>query len=168
MFELRTSSASPKSLPAAVVCQYSSQPVPTPSTVSSATIDSQAACPEMETTKSQVPSCAKPFDRWKPVGGGAEHDIFRRFKILANDEVAFLIHWANKSSGKGIISHDESGTLIFRISSAHISDLAGMHISRSDAPDNKAQWTHAYDQDGISWLKRPTELTSEHSPSRDD
>lgn len=153
-------SASPKPVSAAKVVEHLGQSEPASLLAPSTTAASRS---EMETT---IPPCAKPFDHWKPLGGGAEHDIFRRFKILATEEEAFLIYWAKKSSGKGILSHDETGTLIFRISSANISDLADMHIGRSDGPDHKAQWLHVYDNEGVSWLTQSTK-TNQASSSID-
>jgi hypothetical protein len=96
--------------------------------------------------------CVRPFDRWRPVGGGAECDIFRRFKILTAEEEAFLVHWARMSSDRGILSRDETGTLIFRISSKNLSDLNKLRIGRSDRPDLETEWLHVYDEEGVSWL----------------
>ena len=107
---------------------------------------------KMDVTPSHAPPCVKPFDRWTPLGGGAENDIFRRFNILPTEEEAFLTYWARTSSGKGILSRDETGTLTFRISSANIAELADMHIGRTNGLDHSAQWLHVYDQEGVSWL----------------
>lgn len=105
-----------------------------------------------ESIRCQVPPCAKPFDQWRPLGGGAGHDIFRRFKILGAEEENFLADWAKRSPGKGILSRDETGTLVFRINPTNIPDLAYMRIGRPDAPALETRWLHVYDQDGISWL----------------
>jgi hypothetical protein len=153
------SSASPRPESATGPSAHSTQPEPTAAPVPSTKKETSFG---FDIPKSQTSPCAKPFDRWRPIGGGAEHDIFRRFKILATEQEAFLIYWARKSSGRGILSHDETGTLIFRISSANISDLADMHIGRSDGQDNNPQWLHVYDQEGVSWLTQSANTDREH------
>lgn len=155
-------SASPILELATVPSAHSSHPEPTTFPVPSTKTISEKGYPGVEIPKSQTSPCAKPFDRWRPIGGGSEHDIFRRFKILATEEEAFLIHWARTSSGKGILSHDETGALIFRISSASMSDLADMHIGRPDGSDSKMQWLHVYDQEGISCLTQSANTHREH------
>lgn len=103
-------------------------------------------------TKTPISTRAKSLDRWRPTGGGAEHDIFQSFKIAAIEAAAFLTYWVNTSSSIGILSRDEDGTLLFHINPANIPELAGMHIGRQQGPDRKAQWLQVYDQEGVSWL----------------
>jgi hypothetical protein len=131
----------------AVFDGHTTQFEPAFSPASSTTTTSQRP----ETTPS-VPACARPYDQWRPIGSGAEQSIFRRFKIAATEEVAFLIYWARMSTGRSILSHDEDGNLIIRINPADISELADMGISGSDEMGDKAQWLHVYDQEGVAWL----------------
>jgi hypothetical protein len=142
---------SPPATPTTVSGGPTTQPEPVFSSASSTTTTSQK-------TKSfpPTPICARPFDHWRPRGGGAEHDIFQRFKIAAIEEVAFLMHWAKKSSGRSILSHDEDGNLNIHINPADISELADMGISGLDDIDGKAQWLHVYDQEGVAWLTLST------------
>jgi hypothetical protein len=108
--------------------------------------------PQDAGSKTSTPNDAKPFDRWRPIGGGTEQDIFQRFKISATEEAAFLMYWAEMSSGRSILSHDEDGNLIIRINPADISELADLRIGGLDTMDGKAQWLQVYDQEGVSWL----------------
>lgn len=105
---------------------------------------------------SQVPVFAKPFDQWSPQGGGAESDIFRRFKILASEEEDFLTHWARLRLSSGIFSRDENGILVFRVNPAELANLNELSIMSSDSkkPQAEYQWSHVYDEEGVSWLTR--------------
>jgi hypothetical protein len=99
------------------------------------------------------PLFAKPFDRFKPQGGGAEGDIFRRFKIRRGEEIDFFMHWNSHNISTGIFNRDESGTLVFRVSSSDISDLTLLGIGRAGlGRGSGVEWTHVYDEHGISWL----------------
>lgn len=97
------------------------------------------------------PLFAKPFDRFKPRGGGAEGDIFRRFKIRRGEEIDFFMHWNSHNTSSGIFNRDESGTLVFRVSSSDISDLNLLGIVRAGS-GRESEWAHVYDEQGISWL----------------
>lgn len=91
-----------------------------------------------------------PFDRFRPLGGGADGDIFRRYYIRAAEEADFLTHWVETRTSVGIFARDGSGTLVFRISSASLTgfndelNIGSLHQS--------ARWTHVYDAEGASWL----------------
>ncbi|KAF2646619.1 hypothetical protein P280DRAFT_464822 [Massarina eburnea CBS 473.64] len=110
------------------------------------------------------PVYTKPFDQRRPLGGGAEKDIFRYFKIFPAEEAAFLTSFATKRPMNAYISHDDGGTLIFRISSANLSELAVMGISGTNCavPDPDAQWLQVCDREGVSWLTqfRYTDFTN--------
>jgi hypothetical protein len=64
-----------------------------------------------------------PFDKFRPLGGGAGQDIFRRFNIRAAEEADFLTCWAETRASAGIFARDATGTLAFRISSANLMNL---------------------------------------------
>ncbi|KAF2865769.1 hypothetical protein BDV95DRAFT_247881 [Massariosphaeria phaeospora] len=110
------------------------------------------------------PGFAKPYDRFKPQGGGVDGDIFLRFKIRAMDEEEFLVHWARLRTTSGIFTRDESGTLVFRMSSSDLSDYPYIGICRSNLPcEPAARWQHCYDEAGISWLTKPMSSDSNHT-----
>ncbi|KAF1954103.1 hypothetical protein CC80DRAFT_506532 [Byssothecium circinans] len=127
-----------------------------------------SSLPSMEcSAQFKDPICTKPFDQWRPRGGGAERDIFRYFKIFPIEEAAFLTLWAAKRPTSGYLSHDENGTLVFRISSTHLSELATMGISgvNSVVPDVDAQWLQVCDREGASWLTQFRHRDIRHFPS---
>ncbi|KAF2705805.1 hypothetical protein K504DRAFT_505540 [Pleomassaria siparia CBS 279.74] len=94
---------------------------------------------------------AKPFDRFKPLGGGADGDIFRCFKVPRMEEELFIIHWVRQPLSFGFLARDETGTLVFRVSSSDVSRLSMFGIGN---PGSQAEWSHVYDPQGISWLTR--------------
>ncbi|PSN75331.1 hypothetical protein BS50DRAFT_582033 [Corynespora cassiicola Philippines] len=109
---------------------------------------------------------AKPFDSFRPLGGGAQRDIFRRFKILASEEEEFLLYWARQSLKSGIFCRDEDGVLVFRISPADLSGLKACGIGRSDMQAHcNAQWLMVYDEEGVSWLTRFRCIDLENFPT---
>ncbi|KAF2021372.1 hypothetical protein BU24DRAFT_487807 [Aaosphaeria arxii CBS 175.79] len=109
--------------------------------------------PSMSTQVPKPAFYAKPFDRFVLKGGGAQHDIFRRFKIRPAEEEDFLIHWSQNRVNSGIFSRDEGGTLEFRISSSDASNLSKLGIGgREGCFKSGVQWTHVYDEEGVSWL----------------
>lgn len=63
-----------------------------------------------------------------------------------------MLHWVRKGLSYGFITHDESGILVFRVSSADLSHLAALDIGRSDVSEPCPQWIHVYDEYGVSWL----------------
>ncbi|KAF2788237.1 hypothetical protein K505DRAFT_329069 [Melanomma pulvis-pyrius CBS 109.77] len=97
---------------------------------------------------------AKPFDRFKPVGGGASADIFRRFKIHKSEEEYFIVHWVRQPSSPGFLTRDANGALVFRVSSSDISGLSALGIGSADLDVGGVEWTHIYDEEGVSWLSR--------------
>ncbi|CAI6307594.1 unnamed protein product [Periconia digitata] len=94
----------------------------------------------------------KPFDRNRPLGGGAERDIFRCFKIFPAEEKAFLTFWASKRSTNGFLSYNEDGHLTFHISATQVPDLVYLGICRLGTLEHNAQWVQVCDRDGYSWL----------------
>lgn len=93
-----------------------------------------------------------PFDRWRPIGGGAEQDIFRRFNVRFSEEADFLTYWSEKRLSTGIFARDNHGTLVFRISSAHLAELTELEIGNPGNWSRSARWLHVYDSKGVSWL----------------
>lgn len=59
------------------------------------------------------------------------------------------MYWVEKRLPIGIFARDSNGTLVFRISSADLTDFNELDIGN---PGSGAKWMHVYDQDGISWL----------------
>ncbi|KAF9737411.1 hypothetical protein PMIN06_001185 [Paraphaeosphaeria minitans] len=91
-----------------------------------------------------------PFDKFRPLGGGADGDLFRRFNIRAAEEADFLTYWVVTRASTGIFTRDPAGILAFRISSANLADLNNeLDIG---APGQHARWIHVYDAEGTSWL----------------
>ena len=111
---------------------------------------------KMSTRTNESIMYTKPFEQWRPLGGGSERDIFHYYKIFPVEEEAFLTFWAAKRPIGGYLSHDDNGTLVFRISSAHLPGLSAIGISGIDSliPDVDAQWLQVCDGEGISWLTR--------------
>jgi hypothetical protein len=98
---------------------------------------------------------AKPFDRFTAKGGGSSGDIFRRFNIHRNEEESFILHWVRQPLSPGLLTRDDKGNLVFRVSSSDISYLSALGIGHPDSePDSRVEWTHVYDEEGISWLSR--------------
>ena len=95
-----------------------------------------------------------PFERWRPQGGGNGHDIFRRFNIPRAEEGDFLIHWSKTHLASGLFARDPDGTLVFRISSANLTDLSELGIGDLESWTPPARWLHVYDREGMSWLTR--------------
>jgi hypothetical protein len=94
-----------------------------------------------------------PFDKFRPLGGGAGQDIFRRFNIRAAEEADFLTCWAETRASAGIFARDATGTLAFRISSANLMNLNNeLDIGTPGTPSQCARWIHVYDAEGTSWL----------------
>jgi hypothetical protein len=111
------------------------------------------------------PVFTKPFDLWRPLGGGAHRDIFRYFKICPAEEQAFLVFYASKRLTNGFVSHDEGGILVFRVSSAHLSELAGLGISCTNTSTQDYEWFQVCDGEGISWLTQAGCTDMEKLPS---
>jgi hypothetical protein len=101
-----------------------------------------------------------PFDRWRPLGGGDEQDIFRRFNIQPAEEADFLTYWSQTRLSTGIFARDTKGTLVFRISPTDLTDLSELDIGNSCGWSRPARWLHMYDGEGVSWLtqSRPMDL----------
>ena len=100
---------------------------------------------------------ARPFDRFTANGGGASGDIFRRFKIHKSEEEQFIVHWVRQPFAPGLLTRDEHGTLVFRVSSSDISYISALRIGHPDfelESGIEVEWTHVYDEQGISWLSR--------------
>jgi hypothetical protein len=94
-----------------------------------------------------------PFDKFRPLGGGAGQDIFRRFNIRAAEEADFLTYWVETRASAGIFARDATGSLVFRISSANLTDLnSELDIGTPGTPSQCARWIHVYDAEGTSWL----------------
>jgi hypothetical protein len=102
-------------------------------------------------------SFARPFDRFTANGGGASGDIFRLFKIHKSEEEHFIVHWVRQPLSPGLLTRDENGTLVFRVSSSDISYISTLKIGHPDSELDsgvEVEWTHVYDEQGISWLSR--------------
>ncbi|KAL1596998.1 hypothetical protein SLS60_008580 [Paraconiothyrium brasiliense] len=106
-----------------------------------------------------------PFDRFRPLGGGADGDLFRRYHIGAAEEADFLTYWAETRTSAGIFARDATGTLVFRISTTNLADVNNeLDIGRPGAADQYARWIHVYDAEGTSWLTQFRRIDLETLP----
>jgi hypothetical protein len=161
-----TYSISPNAEPAGSAVRHFQQPEEATSVFISTNQKFRLATPMKKIQQFKDPLCARPFDQWKAIGGGAGYDTFRRFNILAVEEKAFLVHWAKKCTGQGVLSRNETGTLVFRISSTDSSGLVNLDIGRSDSPEVETQWLHVYDEEGVSWLTQFACTDAVHFPTK--
>jgi hypothetical protein len=58
----------------------------------------------------------KSFDTFSPRGGGAEGNVFLRFSIREQEEEDFILHWCRLRVPVGILTRDNNGSLVFRVS----------------------------------------------------
>ena len=67
------------------------------------------------------------------------------------------MHWVRQPHSPGLLTRDENGTLVFRVSSSDISYISTLKIGHPDSELDsgvEVEWTHVYDEQGISWLSR--------------
>ncbi|KAF2448650.1 hypothetical protein P171DRAFT_440983 [Karstenula rhodostoma CBS 690.94] len=118
-------------------------------------------CPTDSTGPEQMVYGA-PFEKFRPVGGGADGDLFRRFNVRAAEEADFLTYWAVTRASTGIFTRDATGILAFRISSADLNNE--LDIGTPGTPRRFARWIHVYDAEGTSWLTQFRQVDIEALP----
>lgn len=108
---------------------------------------------QTDPTGSEETVYGAPFDKFRPLGGGADGDLFRRFNIRAAEEAGFLMYWALTRASAGIFTRDAAGILVFRVSLANLADLnSELDIGTPGPLRQHARWLHVYDAEGTSWL----------------